>query len=362
MKNLVTSSPTTTKEPVLHVDVDSKSNKVKRTKRSSKASIFKPIDNPLKNAICLDRPVIKPIITLDMCNLTLPIPDSELKAINSKLDKLKEKLLNSGRMAENKQYKSNCFREHGQYKDYVVIRIKTTKMDALVYIGYRPIGKQNPLWIRFNPAYFTQLGYRQLKRKLAKILGMELLLSSFANAIPTRLDIAVDIPGITPNYLLVDMRDARNSAIHLKSGQVESIRMGTNRSTTAVLVYLKGLGTRVEIRLSRMNTANKPVTLSTLAASLPANPFKRLDIYKVDEADTFSAPIRLVVAASRAFGLKAALQTLDQSDRRLVRKQLAQSKVEHFDADHVWTEVVKLLKPLRILYTANTVMKVTAKK
>jgi len=348
MKNLVTSSPTTTKEPVLHVDVDSKSNKVKRTKRSSKASIFKPIDNPLKNAICLDRPVIKPIITLDMCNLTLPIPDSELKAINSKLDKLKEKLLNSGRMA--------------QYKDYVVIRIKTTKMDALVYIGYRPIGKQNPLWIRFNPAYFTQLGYRQLKRKLAKILGMELLLSSFANAIPTRLDIAVDIPGITPNYLLVDMRDARNSAIHLKSGQVESIRMGTNRSTTAVLVYLKGLGTRVEIRLSRMNTANKPVTLSTLAASLPANPFKRLDIYKVDEADTFSAPIRLVVAASRAFGLKAALQTLDQSDRRLVRKQLAQSKVEHFDADHVWTEVVKLLKPLRILYTANTVMKVTAKK
>ena len=265
-------------------------------------------------------------------------------------------------MGQNEQYTSNCFRESSQYRSYVVIRIKTTKVDALVFIGYRPIGKQNPLWIRFNPAHFTRLGYRQLKFKLSKILGLELLLESFANATPTRLDIAVDIPGITPSYLLADMRDARNSAIHMKGGNVESIGMGTNRSTTAVLVYLKGLGTRVEIRLRRMNQPNKPVTLATLATSLPANPFKRLDIYKVDEANTFTAPIRLVVAASRAFGLKAALLTLDQSDRRLVRQQLAQSKVEHFDADLVWTEVVKLLKPLRILYTANTVKKVPAKK
>lgn len=348
MNKLVTKNSLLKKRSVLNVKSISNSGNSKKT---PKGSIFKPMADSMeknKSVSCI------PLISLDGCNLTLPIPESKRDNVYFKLDELKAKELKSGGMAENKQYKANCFREHGQYKSYVVISVKTKKMYSLVYVGYRPIGNQNPLWIRFNPAHFTQYGYKVLKKKLAKILGMRLLLKSFAKAIPTRLDIAVDITGITPDYLLADMREARDSAIHLKGGRVSSMTMGTNRSTTAVIVYSKALGTRIEVRLRRMNQSTKPVIFKTLANSLPANPFKRLDIYQVDEAKMVSSQIRLVVAAARAMGLKGALQTLDEKNRRIVRKQLAFSKVEHFDADHVWDKVRKLLEPLSILYTTET--------
>jgi gamma-glutamyl:cysteine ligase YbdK (ATP-grasp superfamily) len=112
-------------------------------------------------------------------------------------------------------------------------------------------------------------------------------------------------------------------------------------------------GTRIEVRLRRMNTTTKPVTLATLAASLPPNPFKRLDIYQVDETRTFSTTIRLVVAAARAMGLKGVLQIFDDQDRRIVRKHLQHSKVEYFSANHVWDQVEHLLKPLSLLYTED---------
>ena len=102
-----------------------------------------------------------------------------------------------------------------------------------------------------------------------------------------------------------------------------------------------------------MNTTTKPVTLATLAASLPPNPFNRLDIYQVDETNKLSSTIRLVVAAARAMGLKGVLQIFDDRDRRIVRKQLQLSKVEHFNANHVWEEVQQLLKSLSVLYTED---------
>lgn len=357
MNNLVIKRPPS--KIVQVSNIKSKSN-TESTKKALKVSTF----NSMVNSMDKDKPIVcLPRISLDGCNLTLSIPDSKRDIVYSRLDDYKAKKLNSGGMAQNKQYKSNCFRKSGQYKDYLVIVIKTKKVDTLVYVGYRPIGNQNALWIRFNPAHFTRLGYTVFKKKLARILGMQLLLKSFAKAIPTRLDIAVDITGITPDYLLADLREARDSAIHLKSGRVSSISIGTNRSTTAAIVYRKDLnsskgspqpGTRIEIRLRRMNTPTKPVTLKTLAACLPPNPFKRLDIYQVAEANKLSSQIRLVVAAARALGLKGVLQMLDDSERRTVRKQLDQSKVEHFDPDHVWDKVQKLLEPLSVLYTEDT--------
>ena len=353
MNKLVSKSLPLRKATVLKVKSKSNTDSIKKT---PKVSIFNPMDSPITNTVV--KPVsCLPRISLDGCNLTLPIPEFKTKVMNSRLDELKAKEQSHGGIAKNKQYKANCFRRNSQYKSYVVIEIKTTKMDTLVYIGYRPIGKQNALWIRFNPAHFTQYGYKVLKKKLAKILGMKLLLKSFAKAIPTRLDVAVDITGITPDYLLADMREARDSAIHLKGGRVSSISMGTNRSTTAAIVYRKDTndnpGTRIEIRLRRMNTTNKPVTLNTLADCLPPNPFKRLDIYKVDETKTFSSPIKLVLAAARAFGLKGALQILDGQDRRVIRKQLAHTKVDYFNANLVWDKVQELLEPMSVLFTAD---------
>jgi hypothetical protein len=81
---------------------------------------------------------------------------------------------------------------------------------------------------------------------------------------------------------------------------------------------------------------------------LPANPFKRLDIYQVEETNEFSSLIRLVLAASRGIGLKGAIQMLDQQEIRRVRTQLKHSKVQHFNPDSVWDKVPKLLKPLSI--------------
>jgi hypothetical protein len=136
--------------------------------------------------------------------------------------------------------------------------------------------------------------------------------------------------------------------------------MGTNRSTTSAIVYNKELnkaksaetesGTRIEIRLRRMNS-NKQLTFETLAKRLPANPFKRLDIYQVDETNEVSSQIQLVLAASRSIGLKGALQMLDQQEIRRVRTQLKHSKVQYFNPDSIWDEVPRLLKPLSILYT-----------
>ena len=365
MNNLVLQN-----HPVKKIPVNKPSDLSVRSRSHSNtiAKIKKPLEVSSLNSNSKDNHKDKPItrlhrISLDGLNLTVPIPNSEIEKVNSKLDQYKTKSIKSGGLAENKQYKSNCFRENGQYKDYVVIEIKTNVVNTCVYIGYRPIGNQNPLWIRFNPAHFTPVAYKQLKTKLAKILGMKLLLKSIAKAIPTRLDIAVDITGITPDYLLTDLREARDSALHLKGGRVSSMTMGTNRSTTSAIVYNKALtvvkgnnpehGTRIEIRLRRMNSANKPVTFATLADCLPANPFNRLDIYQVEETEEDSTIIKLVVAAARACGLKGVLQMLNDQERRKIRKQLTNSKVEYFDADQVWDEVLDLLEPLSVLYTED---------
>ena len=68
---------------------------------------------------------------------------------------------------------------------------------------------------------------------------------------------------------------------------------------------------------------------------------------------TFSSPIKLVLAAARAFGLKGALQILDGQDRRIIRKQLAHTKVDYFNANLVWDKVQELLEPMSVLFTAD---------
>lgn len=90
-----------------------------------------------------------------------------------------------------------------------------------------------------------------------------------------------------------------------------------------------------------------------MATSLPSNPFKRLDIYHLD--DDFSSErvnLALVLAAVRSIGLKAALMNVSESDRKPVRKALQAMRVTYVDSsnDSIWEQVPVLLEPLEILY------------
>jgi len=310
-------------------------------------------------------------VSLDFISFTVPIPSHFQQSLFASIERYRLKAKNcdadfySDFQNVNEQFKANCYRKNGQYKHYLVIPIKSKTKITYVLLGYQPKGDQNALWLRFNPSHFSTLGYQRLKSKLVEILGnLNLVLQYFPLAVPTRLDIAVDFLGITPNHLLADLHETRKSSLHFSAGDVETITMGTNRSPTQACIYKKGFtdskcksnvltGTRVEIRLRRLNS-NKAITLDNLARSLPSNPFKRLHLYLPDEQviSSINVKLPLVLAAARSIGLKAVIGMVPENDRKTLRRALKAMQVTYVDsdADRIWQQVPGLLAPLAMLY------------
>lgn len=280
-------------------------------------------------------------VSLDFISFTVPIPANLQEPLFASIERYKLKAkyceadLGSDSHNINEQFKANSYRKNGQYKRYLVIPIKSKTKITFVLLGYQPIGDKNALWLRFNPSHFSTLGYQRLKSKLVEILGnLNLVLQYFPLAVPTRLDIAVDFLGITPNHLLADLHETRKSSLHFSAGDVETITMGTNRSPTQACIYRKGFtdskcksnvltGTRVEIRLRRLNQ-NKAITLDNLALSLPRNPFKRMHLYLPDEQvnSSINVKLRLILAAARSIGLKAVIGIVPENERKTLRRAL----------------------------------------
>jgi hypothetical protein len=240
------------------------------------------------------------------------------------------------------------------YRYHVDIPLGEPDSNKLLTIGYQcKDASKSPYWLAFNPSNMTAQHFLDIEYHLTQIFTKDYIREIYAHATVTRLDLAIDLPGVLPHYLLVNAKDLRCGQINTNSeGLVESMHIGARRSPLFVNAYRKSPPgaarplTRLECRLKRFQgTPEYPPTIGNLQAILH-NPFERITMYRIPDDRTDRRLLNVVLAAARTQGLKPTLQLFPLRARRRAESALAEYRVNLFSAKTLWAQLPEALSVL----------------
>ena len=228
---------------------------------------------------------------------------------------------------------------------------------TLARIDYRFSGKQaNIVRLEFNPAYLGLDGLKDLHAHLSNIVPDGWRRFS-ADARISRLDVAVDLPGVRISKLkIVPPKAVVSQTWHNAQGKLETYQWGKPKGSH-IQVYnktaqLKSKGepvegpqvTRIERRLKQLGKA------PTQLGELP-NPFAGLVLTEAIPPAPEGGPAYvwpLFCDSVSVRGLHAALQLLPEHKRAAFKKQFAACKPDWWNPAALWAAWPAYLDNLRI--------------
>jgi hypothetical protein len=187
----------------------------------------------------------------------------------------------------------------------------------------------------FNPSQLSREAMDQVKVLLDTIIDPTHE-EFFSTGRITRIDVAVDLVGVTIGDLIVlTERKQKHGVYSNRHGVPETVYLGTPRSSR-VVAYTKPigqlglLGTRLECRL-------KPNCIGQEVAGLP-NPFAKIRLLPTQALDRLipRVPGQLLADSIRLRGLPRTLQLFDLRTRNRISNALNRSISVLPNADDLW--------------------------
>ena len=188
----------------------------------------------------------------------------------------------------------------------------------------------------FNPAKLTSKGIDELMAFLNSIVDAPPL-EFFQCGRVTRIDVAIDLHGITLENLIVrTSRKQKHGVYSNRFGIPETVYLGTPKSTR-IVAYSKGIsgellaGTRLECRL-------KPKCLGAEIANLP-NPFGKIQLIPVAAVSKagIGIPEPFLSDCIRVRGLRPVLKLLAPQQRKTLESMLAKYPSMLPDMNDTWS-------------------------
>lgn len=285
-------------------------------------------------------------ISIDKITFICPAPADEQKPVQKRLSTMTSN-------AEIIQTKSPEHRSKDKgSSDIYKQRYKVNIVNADSSHGELVIEANPKRNARGKPRGFLRFEYNPNKcdsllvaRVMQRILGKKMYRRFYTKCWVTRLDIAVDVPGITPEDIHIYIPGVKVSTLKRgKDGCVETIYTGSKKSRLLYSVYDKvrqlkatlgvihaGYLTRFEVIV---RNKGKKIRLSDLP-NMP-NVFDSIHVYDsyIDES-IFPADF---IEALKADGLQAARMAFTQRQRDKIFKKLERYRIYPIDPDRLWED------------------------
>jgi hypothetical protein len=186
--------------------------------------------------------------------------------------------------------------------------------------------------LEFNPAKLTKAGLDDLIVFLNSIIDPDPV-EFFRGGKVTRCDVAIDLPGYRLEDVIVRTSRLQKHGVYAdRYGTVQTTYVGTPKSR-CVVAYDKPLEGSLLTRL-RLECRLKP---RCLLAQLK-DPFAGVQLLPAhfSESSGIAIPARLIADSIRIGGLKRALEPLDASQRKALKKAYQQAKSLLPNLDDQW--------------------------
>ena len=174
--------------------------------------------------------------------------------------------------------------------------------------------------LEFNPSKLSKAGLDDLIVFLSSTIDPDPL-EFFRDGRITRCDVAVDLPGLHLEDLIVRSSRMQKHGIYAdRHGQIQTTYLGTPRSARRVVAYEKPIKGSFDTRL-RLEQRLKPRCLGRELAKL-SNPFAKVELIPVAalEASGIGIPALFIADSIRIGGINRALLPLDPIQRKAFRK------------------------------------------
>lgn len=222
------------------------------------------------------------------------------------------------------------------------------RVEADPYIPKRPF-----LRFEWNPSKAGAEGQAEIREILSQLLpgGPARLIGEGK---VSRLDVAVDLPGITPDDLIVEALRRRKRHIYIgPDGYIETLYLGSSRSNQ-VTVYdraqqskMQSIAppdvptTRIEVRLKQPGSFLK-------LPDIP-NPFEKVKVFGPFNIDFETAPaLHSVIESSRLRGLRHALRRVPPKLRKQYRSSIEATALSSWKPDEIWSRWPQVLNALEL--------------
>lgn len=213
--------------------------------------------------------------------------------------------------------------------------IKHTKNAHPIFLEVGPHHKSLPACrLDFNPAKLSPEGIDDLIALLDTSMHATAT-EFFSNGRITRADIAVDLPGLTLDDVIVLASSKKKHGVYSdRFGCPETTYLGTPRSKR-IVAYTKhgadGAAVRLEVRCKPKCSGSELVELK--------NPYKNVLLLPADVLNELKLgfPGRILADSIRVRGLKHALSPFPPDQRKLITALLKAKQSLLPDADQLWS-------------------------
>jgi hypothetical protein len=242
------------------------------------------------------------------------------------------------------------------YKLNIMVRLQSTTERAL--FSWDPVIKTRPYFrIDFNP---SKLGPEAIEQLIYEQIDLVLdfgVPEFHAKAKISRIDIAIDLLGVSIQDLFVFSDQAVRSAKYERFGTLESIYLGSSKSTAQTRIYDK---VAEMIAKGQMVESVQPITriervvrnagsLKNLAKM--KNHFSTLHLASMsDKANGIPIPIwRMFVSHTQRHTTQAALAQLPKSERAKYKAALKANEPIWWDTAEIWKQWPALIDHLGLI-------------
>ncbi|MEP7173437.1 MAG: hypothetical protein ABI705_08115 [Aestuariivirga sp.] len=211
----------------------------------------------------------------------------------------------------------------------------TQKMASICFEAGPRIPGHASFRIDFNPSKLTSNMWSQLWTFLQLIVDADST-EFFQLGRVTRLDVAIDLPGLTLEQVIVRSRRARKMGVYSdQHGNPETVYLGTPKSRRVVAynkqdANLSSHFLRLEVRL-------KPNFMGKDIIYIP-NPFKNVDMFLqcAMPAQLIGIPSRALADSIRTSGLRIVKGYLNKDQRKLLVKAMKEAQSLLPSTEDIW--------------------------
>lgn len=212
----------------------------------------------------------------------------------------------------------------------------TLKMASICFEAGPRIPGHASFRIDFNPSKLTSNMWNQLWVFLQLVVDADPT-EFFQLGRVTRLDVAIDLPGLTLDQVIVRSRRARKMGVYSdQHGNPETVYLGTPKSRRVVAYNKQDAESgshflRLEVRL-KSNFMGKDIIY------IP-NPFKKVDMFLLSAipAQQIGIPSRALADSIRISGLRVVKGYLDKDQRKLLVKAMKEAQSLLPSTEETWT-------------------------